>query len=62
MLVAAVGCEVVSFGMVQIGLDRGTFAYELEVIVEEGLELAGWILIASGLMAGLVDRTTRLSR
>lgn len=62
MLVAAVGCEVVSFGMVQIELDRGTFAYELEVIVEEGLELAGWILIASGLMAGLVDRTTRMSR
>jgi len=57
MLVAAVGCEVVSFGMVQIGLDAGTFAYELEVIVEEGLELAAWILIASGLMAGFVDRT-----
>ena len=62
MLVAAIGCEVVSFGMVQIGLNRGTFAYELEVIVEEGLELAGWILISSGLLAGLVDRTTRMSR
>lgn len=62
MLVAAVGWEAVSFFMVQIGLDRGTFAYELEVVVEEGLELAGWILIASGLMAGLVDRATRMSR
>jgi hypothetical protein len=59
MLVAAVGCEVASFGLVQVGLDKGTFAYELEVIVEEGLELAGWILIASGLLAAFVQLTLR---
>ncbi len=55
MLVAAVGSEVVSFGMVHVGLDEGTFAYELEVIVEEGLELAGWIFVASGLFAAVFD-------
>ena len=59
LLVAAVGCEVASFGLVQVGLDKGTFAYELEVIVEEGLELAGWILIASGLLAAFVQLTLR---
>lgn len=55
-LVAAVACELISAVMVQVELGPGTLAYELEVIVEEGLELAGWILIASALAADLLDR------
>ena len=50
LLVAAIGAEVLRAGWVHV-LDRSTsgVAYSLEVAVEEGAELAGWILIATGL-------------
>ena len=51
-LVVAVGLEMVSLVMVNAGYPEGSRAYEVEVIFEEGLELAGWILIASSMAAG----------
>jgi hypothetical protein len=56
MLAAAVACELVSAGLVQGGYGRGTVLYDLEVAVEEGLELAGWIFLAAGFSADLLAR------
>lgn len=51
LLALAVLLEVASAGILRAGYDRGTVPYELEVIAEEGAELAGWILVAGGLLA-----------
>jgi hypothetical protein len=51
LLTGAVALELVSAGVLRAGYDRGTVPYELEVIAEEGAELAGWILVAGGLLA-----------
>lgn len=59
LLAAAVACELAGAVLVWIGLGVGTFAYELEVIVEEGLELSGWILIATGTIADFLARVAR---
>ena len=51
MLVAAVACEVV--GVVTKPLDRRGIAWPdiLRVGIEEGIELAGWIVASAGLTA-----------
>lgn len=56
MLAVAVVLEV--FTVVLFAADQGhrSYFYELEVGLEEGLELAGWLLIAGGMAAALVDR------
>ncbi|HSK17476.1 MAG TPA: hypothetical protein VK915_15075 [Gaiellaceae bacterium] len=51
LLAVAVALEVVSAGLIRAGHDRGSGLYELEVLLEEGAELAGWILIAGALLA-----------
>jgi len=51
LLTGAVALELVSAGVLRAGYDRGTVPYELEVIAEEGAELAGWILVAGSLLA-----------
>jgi hypothetical protein len=51
LLVAAVALEAASPLLFQAGWDQGDWPYELEVVVEEGAELVGWIWIASVLTA-----------
>lgn len=58
-LAAAVAGELAGAVLVAIGRGTGTFAYELEVIVEEGLEIGGWILISTGIIADMLDRVAR---
>jgi hypothetical protein len=51
MLVAAVAAEEIAAVIVQEGQGHLSIAYNLEVVVEEGLELAGWLVIATGVLA-----------
>ncbi|MDP8976430.1 MAG: hypothetical protein M3N28_08735 [Actinomycetota bacterium] len=55
LLAAAVALEVASPLLIS-SWDHGDLAYELEVVIEEGLELGGWIMITGGLAAILVGR------
>jgi hypothetical protein len=50
MLVAAVLAEFVAVAFKQ-GSGHDTLRYHLEVVVEEGLELAGWVVVATGVIA-----------
>ncbi len=54
LLVAAVAFELLSAAVVRAGFDRSSVVYELEVVLEEGAELAGWILIAGALLSAFV--------
>ncbi|HWH13910.1 MAG TPA: hypothetical protein VNT51_04135 [Miltoncostaeaceae bacterium] len=51
MLVAAVLLEAASPLIFMAGFDHGYLVYESEVVLEEGLESAGWILVAGALVA-----------
>jgi hypothetical protein len=55
LLAAAVALEVVSAGIIRAGHDRGSLLYELEAVVEEGAELAGWTLIAGAFLSAFVQ-------
>ena len=46
-LVIAIFLEFTSPVLFALGSDHGKWLYELEVVAEEGLELASWILIAA---------------
>ena len=48
MLVAAVAAEEIAAVIVQEGQGHLSIPYNLEVVIEEGLELAGWMIIAHG--------------
>jgi hypothetical protein len=48
MLVIAIVLEFVSPLVFALGSDHGDLLYEVEAAIEEGLELAGWIVIAAG--------------
>jgi hypothetical protein len=54
LLAAAVALEVLSSVVIRSGSGRGSALYELEVLLEEGAELAGWILIAGALVSAFV--------
>jgi hypothetical protein len=54
LLVAAVVFELLSVAIVRAGFDRDSVVYALEVVLEEGAELAGWILIAGALLSAFV--------
>jgi hypothetical protein len=54
LLGAAVLLELLSAGIIRAGFDRGSVLYELEVLLEEGAELAGWILIAGAFLSAFV--------
>lgn len=60
LLAAAVALEVASPLLIS-AWDHGDLPYELEVVLEEGLELGGWIMIAAGVAMTLVARTGGLS-
>lgn len=62
MLVAAVACELLSAALVEVGHGRGTGLYDLEVAVEEGLELGGWVLVLTGLTGALLARNAAADR
>ncbi len=51
LLVAAVALEVSSYSLVRLGYGFRDWPFTIEIVLEEGLELAGWILIAGGLTA-----------
>ena len=54
LLVAAVAFELLSAAVIRAGFDRDSVVYALEVVLEEGAELAGWILIAGALLSAFV--------
>ena len=54
LLAAAVGLELLSSVVLRSGSGRGSALYELEVLLEEGAELTGWILIAGALLSAFV--------
>jgi len=54
LLAGAVALELLSAVVIRAGFDRGSLLYELEVVLEEGAELAGWILIAGALLSAFV--------
>lgn len=56
MLVVAVAMEATTPVLFALGFDHGSVPYELEAVVEEGLELAGFIAIWTGLAATVVHR------
>jgi hypothetical protein len=61
LLVVAVALEMASPILFALGSDHGELAYELEVVLEEGAELAGWILISTGLAAALLTSAPEAS-
>jgi hypothetical protein len=54
LLVCSVGLEISALPIQPEGAEIATWPYALEVVLEEGAELAGWILIALGLMTLLI--------
>jgi hypothetical protein len=59
MLVGAIVLEVTSPIWFALGSDHGGWLYEAEVVIEEGLELASWLLIAGGAAAAALSAAAR---
>jgi hypothetical protein len=55
-LVLAVVLEAGTPLLFAIGQGEGSIGYELEVVVEEGLESTGWFWITGGLAIVLIQR------
>jgi hypothetical protein len=51
VFVVAIGLDITSPAVFWASFDHGDLVYELEVVAEEGTELAGWALIATVLIA-----------
>lgn len=62
LLAAAVVLEASSPALFAFGLDHKDWQYEIEVVLEEGGELAGWIWIATALMAASCRTLALLGR
>jgi hypothetical protein len=63
LLVCAVALEIGSFALVQIAhVNETAWPYTLEVSLEEAAELAGWILLTTGLAADLLVQSAALNR
>ena len=62
LLGVAVVAEALTTGIRASGSEAGDWPFELEVAFEEACELAGWILIASGVLATVVVKITRSAR
>jgi hypothetical protein len=60
LLVASIILEVTSATFFYVGIGHGDVPYELEVVLEEGAELAGWVLIAAALTALTTTSLMRL--
>ena len=61
-LVVAIALEMASPILFALGSNYGELAYELEVVLEEGAELAGWILVSTGLATALLTSAPPASR
>jgi len=55
-LVLAVLMEAATPVLFALGQGHGSIPYELESVIEEGLELGGFVLIATALAAGVAER------
>ena len=62
LLAVAVAAELSSTALVADGQTGRNLPYAVEVAVEEGCELGGWILIATALVAGMVSQLLALGR
>jgi hypothetical protein len=62
LLAVAVAAELVSTALVESAEAGRSLPYVLEVAVEEGCELGGWILIATALVSGMVSQLLALGR
>jgi len=62
LLVAAILMEMASPALFALGFDHGDLGYELETVAEEGAELAGWMLVATGLVAAVFREAAALGR
>lgn len=64
LLILAVAVVLEGLTPVLFAIDQGheSFGYELEVAVEEGFELSGWLLIAGGMGAALIAQLARPRR
>jgi hypothetical protein len=58
-LVLAVLMEAATPVLFALGQGHGSLPYELESVIEEGLELGGFVLIATALAAQVADRFAR---
>lgn len=56
LLAGAVLLEALSPALFALGLDHGDLGYEVEAVTEEGMELGGWMLVATALASTLVGR------
>jgi hypothetical protein len=60
------GCAIVleagSSGLFQLGYGHRTWPYEIEVLLEEGTELVGWVWIATALMAAVCSSLAQSGR
>ena len=54
LLVAAIAIEIAAAGLVEAGYESDSFVHNVEVAVEEGLELSGWMLVATALFAAAI--------
>lgn len=59
LLGGAIALEFTSPVWFALGSDHGGWLYEAEVVVEEGLELAGWLLIAGGAAGAAIAAAAR---
>jgi hypothetical protein len=59
LLVAAIGLEMISPALFELGFDHMDAPYQAETIVEEAFELAGWMLIATALVAEVFRAAAR---
>ncbi len=63
VVAAALGLMLVSLVLHQVGLDADvlnysnqSWAYQLTAVAKHGCELAGWMLMATGIIAGVANR------
>jgi alpha-beta hydrolase superfamily lysophospholipase len=56
MLVVAIAMEAATPILFALGFDHGSLPYETEAVIEEGLELGGFLAIWTGLAGTVVHR------
>jgi hypothetical protein len=54
LLIAAIALNMAGIVLDFADVDKASFAWTVEIVLEEGLELAGWILVATGLSIRLL--------
>jgi hypothetical protein len=61
-LAAAVALEMAGVVLDRAGYDQGSWQWTVKAVLEEGSELASWILIATGLSVRLISRAGAVAR